>query len=164
MNSQGHDAENQLKSMHEPSERIGSAEIPMENLSYPKGIRFWLITFAWAGRSDLRDNNEANLVRISIALFLTNLEIPIVTTSIVTITDDLGGFDKASWIISSYLLGYVGMYPDISPSKYWSAPGVVVIFAKLSDVLGRKPLLATAIIIFVISSAACGAAQTIVQL
>lgn len=41
-------------------------------------------------------------------LFLTNLEIPIVTTALVGITTDLGGFDRANWITSAYLLGYVG--------------------------------------------------------
>ncbi|KAF1973917.1 MFS general substrate transporter [Bimuria novae-zelandiae CBS 107.79] len=99
---------------------------------YPQGARFWLITLG-----------------MTIALFLTNLEIPIVTTSVVGITNDLGGFDKAGWLISSYLLGYVA---------------VVVNFAKLSDIFGRKPLLATAIGFFIVASAACGGAQTIVQL
>ncbi|PVI01613.1 MFS general substrate transporter [Periconia macrospinosa] len=130
-------------SSHEVSQnltRVGSEALEPENFEagnqtsspYPEGIRFWLITSG-----------------MCIALFLTNLEIPIVTTSLVAITDDLGGFDKAGWLISSYLLGYVG---------------VVVIFAKLSDIFGRKPLFATAISFFVIASAACGAAQTIVQL
>ena len=41
-------------------------------------------------------------------LFLVNLEIPIVTTSLVAITNDLHSFDQISWIISAYLLGYVG--------------------------------------------------------
>ncbi|KAI4189457.1 MAG: hypothetical protein LQ348_003790 [Seirophora lacunosa] len=45
---------------------------------------------------------------LCLCLFLTNLEIPIVTTALVGITDDLGGFDRSSWIISAYLLGYVG--------------------------------------------------------
>jgi MFS family permease len=44
------------------------------------------------------------------SLFITNLEIPIVTTSLVAITNDFGTFDNVGWIISSYLLGYVGMY------------------------------------------------------
>lgn len=43
-----------------------------------------------------------------IAVFLTNVEIPIITTSLVGITDDLGSYDRASWITSSYLLAYVG--------------------------------------------------------
>lgn len=41
-------------------------------------------------------------------LFLTNLEIPIVVTALVGITNDIGGFSKVSWIIAAYLLGYVG--------------------------------------------------------
>lgn len=67
--------------------------------------------------------DAADLIsRISIALFLTNLEIPIVTTSVVAITDDIGGFDKASWLISSYLLGYVGTYPSISSEHRLTHP------------------------------------------
>jgi MFS family permease len=45
-----------------------------------------------------------------VALFLANLEIPIVTTSLVAITNDFHGFESGSWIISGYLLGFVGMF------------------------------------------------------
>lgn len=41
-------------------------------------------------------------------LFLSNLEIPVVTTALVGIGDDLGEFKKASWVTTSYLLGYAG--------------------------------------------------------
>lgn len=41
-------------------------------------------------------------------LFLTNLEVPVVTTAVITIADELGGFDNAGWVLASYLLGYVG--------------------------------------------------------
>jgi len=44
-------------------------------------------------------------------LFLTNLEVAIVSPSLVAITEDLGGFNRATWIISAYLLGYVGTPP-----------------------------------------------------
>jgi MFS family permease len=84
-----------------------------------------------------------------ISLFLANIEIPIVTTSIVTITDDLGGFDRASWITSAYLLGFVG---------------VIIVWSKLSDILGRKLLYAISLAFFIVFSAACGAAQTLTQL
>ena len=47
-------------------------------------------------------------IRLCICLFLTNLEIPIVVTALVGITDDLGGLQKSSWIVAAYLLGYVG--------------------------------------------------------
>jgi MFS family permease len=82
-------------------------------------------------------------------LFLTNVEIPIVTTALVSITDEFGGFDKASWVISAYLLGYVG---------------VLIILSKLSDIFGRKSVLLAVILVFTIFSGACGAAQSIEQL
>ena len=46
---------------------------------------------------------------LSLALFLVNMEIPIVTTSIVGITNDLKGFSQSSWLATAYLLTYVGM-------------------------------------------------------
>lgn len=36
------------------------------------------------------------------------MEIPIVTTSIVGITNDLQGFSQSSWLTAAYLLTYVG--------------------------------------------------------
>jgi MFS family permease len=45
---------------------------------------------------------------IVVQLFLVNLEISIVTTSLVAIANDLGGFENLSWVMSSYLLGYAG--------------------------------------------------------
>ncbi|KAH7413975.1 MFS multidrug transporter-like protein [Phaeosphaeria sp. MPI-PUGE-AT-0046c] len=99
---------------------------------YLTGIRFYLIVAA-----------------IAISLFLTNLEIPVVTTALISITDDLGGLDHSAWVVSAYLLGYVGF---------------LVIFAKLSDIFGRKLLFCIALLIFTIFSAACGAAQNITQL
>lgn len=41
---------------------------------------------------------------------------------------------------------------------------VIVIFAKVSDILGRKPIYIFSMLIFVIFSAACSAAQTMTQL
>ena len=38
---------------------------------------------------------------------MAQVEVPIVTTSLVAITSELSGFDTLSWVISSYLLGYV---------------------------------------------------------
>lgn len=41
-------------------------------------------------------------------MFITNMEIPVLITALIAITSDLGGFDDVSWVVSSYLLGYVG--------------------------------------------------------
>ena len=43
-------------------------------------------------------------------------------------------------------------------------PGVLIIFAKLSDIFGRKPFLLISLFTFLAFSAACGAAQTMPQL
>lgn len=47
------------------------------------------------------------VLRIFLSLFITNLEIPIVTTSLVSITDDLNSFNEVNWIASAYMLGEV---------------------------------------------------------
>lgn len=42
-------------------------------------------------------------------LFLVTVEMTIATTSLVTITDNIGGaLQTASWVITGYELGYVG--------------------------------------------------------
>ncbi|KAI1137180.1 putative multidrug resistance protein fnx1 [Hypoxylon sp. FL0543] len=103
-----------------------------DGTNYLEGSRFWFMSMSMA-----------------IMMFMTNLEVPVVTTAIVAITDDLQGFDIAGWIVSSYLLGYVG---------------VIVICAKFSDILGRKFIFLLSTVVFIIFSAACSASQTVVQL
>lgn len=36
------------------------------------------------------------------------MEVPIIATSLVSITDDLHGFDQAGWVVTGYLLTYAG--------------------------------------------------------
>jgi hypothetical protein len=43
-----------------------------------------------------------------LALFLSTVETTIVSTSLVSITNALSGFDKRDWIVTSYLLTYTG--------------------------------------------------------
>ncbi|KAG6362567.1 hypothetical protein INS49_007659 [Diaporthe citri] len=86
---------------------------------------------------------------VAILMFITNMEIPVLITALVAITEDLGGFGDVSWVVSSYLLGYVA---------------VLIIFAKFSDIFGRKPILLLSTSIFIIFSAGCAAAQTLTQL
>lgn len=69
--------------------------------------------------------------------------------SLVAIRNDLRNVDNIGWIISSYLLGYVG---------------VLVIFTKLSDILGRKLMMSVSLFLFIVFLGGCGAAQNLVQL
>lgn len=82
-------------------------------------------------------------------LFLSNLEIPVVTTALVGISDELGEFRKTPWVTTSYLLGYAGF---------------IIVFAKISDVFGRKSMLLITTVTFAIFSGACAAAQSMDQL
>ncbi|KAI3324202.1 putative multidrug resistance protein fnx1 [Xylariaceae sp. AK1471] len=103
-----------------------------DEIVYIHGTRFWSICVA-----------------IAIMMFLVNLEVPVVITALVSITDDLQGFENVDWVVTSYLLGYVA---------------VIVICAKFSDIFGRKLVFLLSIAFFIIFSAACSAAQTMVQL
>uniref|UniRef100_A0A8H7N8R8 Major facilitator superfamily (MFS) profile domain-containing protein n=1 Tax=Bionectria ochroleuca TaxID=29856 RepID=A0A8H7N8R8_BIOOC len=102
-----------------------------DEIVFVQGRRFWYITAV-----------------MSILMFLIFLEIPIVITAAVAVTEDLGGLDIVGWLVASYLLGYIG---------------VIVIFAKLSDILGRKFMLLVSTAFFIIFSAACSASQTFIQ-
>ncbi|KAI1113663.1 putative multidrug resistance protein fnx1 [Nemania sp. NC0429] len=107
-------------------------EYGIENPDFLRGSAFWLVTAA-----------------LAVQVFIVNLEIPVVTTSLVAITHDLNGFDKISWVVLGYLLGY---------------SAVIVIFAKFSDIYGRQPVFLFSIVVFTIFSAACSASQTMTQL
>lgn len=39
-------------------------------------------------------------------MFLVNIEVTIVSTSLVAITNDLGGYDQTGWLVSGYLATY----------------------------------------------------------
>ncbi|SCV50326.1 uncharacterized protein FFB14_11396 [Fusarium fujikuroi] len=84
-----------------------------------------------------------------ICLFLSALETTIVATALRTISDDLDGLKQSNWVVVAYLLTYNGF---------------LLLFSKLTDVFGQKTLLIVAQVIFLISSLACGAAQTMHQL
>ncbi|KAF2829410.1 MFS multidrug transporter-like protein [Ophiobolus disseminans] len=87
--------------------------------------------------------------RLGLAVFLVTMEVSIVATALVPIADHLHAFDRTSWIVTSYLLTYTGF---------------LIIFAKLSDMFGRKFVLIAALCLFTIFSGACAAAKTIEQL
>ncbi|KAI9643296.1 hypothetical protein NHQ30_007913 [Ciborinia camelliae] len=105
---------------------------PTSNKVYIQGLNLWLIAST-----------------VALMVFLVVLEIPIVPTCLITISNEIGGFDNVSWVISSYLLGRIG---------------VMVIFAKLSDLFTRKSVFTTSIAIFTVFSGACGASKTMTQL
>jgi EmrB/QacA subfamily drug resistance transporter len=86
---------------------------------------------------------------LMIAMFVGALDQTIVATATPSILSDLGGFGLLSWLFTSYIL---------------ASTVVIPLVGKLSDIYGRKLFLLGGIVIFTLSSAACGAAPTIVSL
>ncbi|KAI4925384.1 hypothetical protein J4E85_007263 [Alternaria conjuncta] len=86
---------------------------------------------------------------LTISIFLVTLESTVISTAIVDITDELGGYEKSSWLFTAYMLTYCSLQ---------------MIWAKLSDIAGRKYTLVASLLIFTIFSALCGASQTLIQL
>ncbi|WP_082174518.1 MDR family MFS transporter [Bacillus sp. FJAT-27231] len=82
-------------------------------------------------------------------MFIGAIEATIVSTAMPAIVADLGGFSLYSWVFSSYLL---------------MNAATVLIYGKLSDIFGRKPVLIIGILIFLIGSFLCGLATSMEQL
>ncbi|MDR4946214.1 MDR family MFS transporter [Neobacillus cucumis] len=85
------------------------------------------------------------LASVMLAMFMGAIEATIVSTAMPAIVADLGGFTLYSWVFSAYLL---------------MNSVTVLIYGKLSDLFGRKPILTIGIIIFLIGSILCGFAGT----
>ncbi|KAI6144820.1 MFS general substrate transporter [Pisolithus thermaeus] len=83
------------------------------------------------------------------SVFLAALDQTIVATALPTIAADLGGGKNYSWVGSAYMLACAAIGP---------------LYGKLSDMLGRKPVLYGCIVIFLVGSALCGAAQNMTWL
>src|SRR3984885_12554509 len=83
------------------------------------------------------------LAGLMLVLLLAALDQTIVGTAEPRIIAQLSGFDRYPWVATAYLL---------------SSTICVPVFAKLSDIYGRKWFVLTGAIIFVGSSALCGAA------
>ncbi|EGN93322.1 hypothetical protein SERLA73DRAFT_189897 [Serpula lacrymans var. lacrymans S7.3] len=81
--------------------------------------------------------------------FLAALDQTIVATALPTIVADLGGGNNYSWVGSAYMLASAALGP---------------LYGKLSNIVGRKPMLYGSIVIFLIGSALCGAAQNMTWL
>ena len=86
-------------------------------------------------------------VSLGMATFLAALDVAVVTTALPYIASDLHASQTGySWIGSAYLLTYAAMGP------FW---------AKSSDILGRKPALLAANIVFFVGSLVCALSSSV---
>src|SRR6058998_3335128 len=84
-----------------------------------------------------------------LAMLLAALDSTIVSTALPTIVSELGGLEHLAWVVTVYLLAQTIVTP---------------IYGKLGDLYGRKIVLQSAIILFLIGSALCGLSQNMTQL
>jgi EmrB/QacA subfamily drug resistance transporter len=86
---------------------------------------------------------------LMLVLLLASLDQTIVSTALPTIVGDLGGIEHLSWVVTAYLLSSTVVGP---------------LYGKIGDLYGRKIILQTAIVIFLVGSALCGLAQNMSEL
>lgn len=85
------------------------------------------------------------LISIMLGMFLSAIEATIVATAMPDIVADLRNFSLYSWVFSSYLL---------------SSSATVLLFGKLADSYGRRPIYVIGICIFLIGSVVAGFSNT----
>lgn len=94
-------------------------------------------------------NRPIVLIAVMLAMFVSAVEATIVTTAMPAIAADLGGFSRYSWVFSSYLL---------------MSTVTVLIYGKLADIFGRKPIFLFGMSFFLLGSILCGLATTMEML
>ena len=98
---------------------------------------------AGVGEVGFRSERGPVLVSIMLSLSLVALDSTILATAVPTIVAELGGFSLFPWLFSGYLLAQAVTTP---------------VYAKLSDVFGRKPVILVGIALFMIGSILCACA------
>lgn len=84
-----------------------------------------------------------------LVLLLASLDQTIVSTALPTIAGEFGGLEHLSWIVTGYILATTAVSP---------------VYGKLGDLYGRKVVLQTAIVLFLLGSALCGMSQNMAEL
>jgi EmrB/QacA subfamily drug resistance transporter len=83
---------------------------------------------------------------IMLPMFLAVADQTIVATALPTIASDLGEIQRASWVVVSYLI-----------ANTIAAP----VYGRIGDTFGRRPMMITAVMIFVIGSVLCAISPSI---
>ncbi|HEX2143981.1 MAG TPA: MDR family MFS transporter [Glycomyces sp.] len=86
---------------------------------------------------------------LMLTMLLASLDQTIVGTALPTIVGDLNGMGDYTWVVTAYLIATTASTP---------------LYGKLSDMYGRRPVILTAIVIFLVASALAGLSQTMLQL
>ncbi len=89
------------------------------------------------------------LAGVLLGLFVAALDQTIVATALPAIIADLRGIDLLAWVSAAYLITSTTTLP---------------IYGKLSDIFGRRTIVLFGLVVFLLGSALCGLAGTMLQL
>lgn len=89
------------------------------------------------------------LISVMLSTGLVAIDSTVLATAVPSIVGELGGFHQFPWLFSAYLLGQAVTTP---------------IYAKLSDVFGRKPVMLFGIGLFLIGSILCAVSWNMLAL
>ncbi|WP_124727398.1 MDR family MFS transporter [Staphylospora marina] len=84
-----------------------------------------------------------------LGILMAAMDNTIVATAMGTIIAELGGLDKFVWVTSAYMIAAMAATP---------------VFGKLSDMYGRKRFFVFGSLVFLVGSALCGMADSIIEL
>ncbi|MDF2607557.1 MAG: transporter [Bacillales bacterium] len=95
------------------------------------------------------DKRTYILIAVIIAMFISAIEATIVSTALPLIISEIGGFEHYTWVFSGYLL---------------VSAATIIVYGKLADTYGRKPMMLVGLVLFLIGSLFCGFSNNMQQL
>ncbi len=96
-----------------------------------------------------RSRRPLVVAAIMLAIFMVAIEATIVATALPKIVGELGGFERYTWVFAAFLLAQTT---------------TTVIYGKLADLFGRRPVIVAGIGIFLVGSVLCGLATSMTAL
>src|SRR5499426_1486314 len=85
---------------------------------------------------------------VMLSIFLGAMESTVVATAMPTVVEALGGMEIYSWVFSGFLLTSTVTMP---------------LWGRLSDLLGRRAMALSGLLVFLVGSALSGASQSMTQ-
>ena len=119
---------------------------------------------------DVRGWRRGLLVASVLAgMFLGFLDTTIVSVALPTIASDFGDYGRSTWVVTAYLLTYMGECSNLSSNIICrmltiQPSAFAIIISRLSDIFGRQVVEITSFIVFMITSLGCAVSQSMVGL